>query len=158
MNGKVLACFSAVNSTLNLYHLPIPPSSNNQYILVRRGKKTYHVPSAELLVFRSNVSHYALQTRNVLNEAKKTFTEFKQFQIHCLFTFKRERLFTKQNTVKKLDVSNRLKALHDEVSRIIGIDDSQFFEISATKRPLEPFEGAEECVKVTLFPLYPADY
>lgn len=47
--------------------------------------------------------------------------------------FKKERLFTKDGRIKKLDISNRIKSCEDCLCNSIGIDDSQIFRVVAEK-------------------------
>lgn len=54
-------------------------------------------------------------------------------EARAFFFFKKERLFTLKNKPKKLDVSNRIKAIHDSLCKLLEIDDSLFFKVTAEK-------------------------
>jgi Holliday junction resolvase RusA-like endonuclease len=111
--------------------IPMPPTSNKMYSMWRRGSKTYHVPSPELKAFQGKMLSYPIAQEKIdwLQTLKGPLS------IECFFFFKRERLYTKKEAIKKLDVSNRIKALHDCLCRRLGIDDSLFFEVYAVKMP-----------------------
>jgi Holliday junction resolvase RusA-like endonuclease len=111
--------------------IPMPPTSNKMYAMWRRGSKTYHVPSPELKAFQRKMESYVITEDKIdLVRAMKG-----PLSIECFFFFRRERLYTKKDTIKKLDVSNRIKALHDCLCKRLGIDDSLFFEVYAMKMP-----------------------
>jgi len=116
--------------------LPMPPTSNHQYISITRRGRTYRVASEELRTFKELMSMYP----NIFPDFKVKFhivqdwaARKRPLEIRCTFYFKRERLFTKDNRFKRLDVSNRLKASHDSLSEILEIDDSYFFKVVAIK-------------------------
>lgn len=50
----------------------------------------------------------------------------KMLRVDRYFIFHKSRLITKKNTLKKLDSSNRVKILDDQVSKLIEIDDCHF--------------------------------
>lgn len=52
----------------------------------------------------------------------------------CIFYFEKSRILSKKLLPKQLDVSNRLKALHDALAKALLIDDCHFFRISAEKQ------------------------
>jgi len=113
----------------------IPPSSNNQYVLVRRGRKTFHVPSRDLKSFQKYMEQYPAH-----HSMKETFEEVKYWKdkklllkCHSAFYFDHKRIFTKEGRAKKIDVSNHIKALHDCICKMLGIDDSLFFQVSMVK-------------------------
>lgn len=128
---------SAVTPAALFTQLPMPPSSNNQYYLARRGPKVYHIASDELKGFKASMAAYPLM-RSVIFELNKNLVrnwveQGYTLEIRSIFFFHENRLFTKKNTTKRLDCSNRIKALHDQLCNIIGIDDSLFFKVYAEK-------------------------
>lgn len=124
--------------------LPMPPSSNNQYI--QRGR--FRVPSLELREFKAEFERVAREREIAFSKAAKLIAEWGALEVHCVFYFPFEKLFTKKSTVKRLDVSNRIKAIHDCLSDAIKRDDADFFLISAEKRVTEE----EAYVDVTISP------
>jgi hypothetical protein len=136
-------------------NLPLPPSSNNQYFLVRRGPKTFHVPSDELKAFKALMDQYAAKegmpfTFNS-NLVKAWVSEPAGLSIKAVFFFHKERVMTKQNLPKRLDCSNRIKALHDNLCRIIGIDDKWFFKVEAEKAICPPSVQETTCVEISRY-------
>lgn len=133
---------------IRIQNLPMPPTSNHQYILVRRGGKTFHVASEALKQFRRDFKQrlgFNVQFTAALFELKTWGA--KAYRVECELIFTQSKLYTKKGTVKKLDTSNRLKALHDALSEALGIDDSLFFYITAEKRV-----GLGESVNVNISP------
>lgn len=134
--NKLAVCRKSL-STASFVQLPMPPSSNHMYKLFRRGRKTFHVPSKELKTFQNEMILYPRVHKLEFLSAKHTVLAWinagQGLEISCQFFFHYSRLFTKDGRVKKLDVSNRIKALHDCLCRLLGIDDSVFFRVSAEK-------------------------
>jgi Holliday junction resolvase RusA-like endonuclease len=63
-----------------------------------------------------------------------TLVRSKQFiHIDTIFYMHRSRILCKDGSPKRNDTSNRLKALHDALAQILGIDDSYFWSVSADK-------------------------
>lgn len=130
----------------------MPPSSNNQYFLARRGNKTYHVPSDELKAFKALMDQYAIKegmsfTFNT-NLVRQWISEPCGLIIKSNFFFHEKRMMTKQHLPKRLDCSNRIKALHDNLCRVIGIDDKWFFKVEAEKLICPP--GVQETTMVEI--------
>jgi Holliday junction resolvase RusA-like endonuclease len=117
--------------------LPIPPSSNHQYFLAKRGNKTYHIPSDDLKKFKKSMSIYPAINGPFFNMNKTGVRRWIEdgllLEVRVMFFFRYNRIFCKDGKPKKMDVSNRLKALHDQLSHILEIDDSWFFKIYAEK-------------------------
>lgn len=142
-------------------NLPIPPSSNNQYALVRRacrqtGKtKTYHIPSVELTQFKKQMKEYPFRdgTNFLLNKhrVREWVGKGHLLEARAYFFFKKEKLLTLKHTPKKLDVSNRIKAIHDSLCDLLGIDDCLFFKVTAEKVVCNP--NLEESSWIELLPL-----
>lgn len=142
-------------TSILLSGLPIPPSSNHQYKLFRRGGKTYHVPSKELIQYREAMEAYRYSAPNFLlaKEQMKAWMRCERiFEVNAMFFFHFKRLFTKQMTVKKFDVSNRLKSLHDCLSTLLEVDDSRFFKIGAEKAV-----GANHCHEMVVVEIFAID-
>jgi len=128
----------AISIPLVFENLPMPPSSNNQYYLARRGKKTYHVPSKELERYKRELNDYYHLNRDAIQRSQQSLKFWLShkllLQMNCRFFFERKMLYTLKGAPKKMDVSNRLKAAHDGVAKLLEIDDSLFFKIEAEKR------------------------
>lgn len=135
--SNVASDFKLTRTSAIFSKLDMPPTSNNMYFLARRGAKTFHIPSDELKKFKTSILQYKYtQPQEYLTNLKLVqswVNAGKALEVRCLFFFKRIRLLTKDNRPKKIDVSNRIKALHDSVSELMQIDDCYFFRISAEK-------------------------
>src|SRR3954468_4882489 len=99
--------------------LPMPPSSNNQYVSFQRHGKICHVPSKDLVTYRQAMeawqgknAEYCLRLRAEIGEAAQRST----LAVSARLLFHRRRLYTLEGKPKKLDASNRAKALHDELA------------------------------------------
>lgn len=84
-----------------------------------------------------------------LVEIKKILTSWlytSHFITIAQVTFlKRSRILTQKNTVKMFDTSNRIKALHDELAKLISVDDSHFQMSMCIKHPC-PLDLPEQVV------------
>lgn len=113
----------------------MPPSSNGAYRpFVSKGKMRF-ASTADWASFKRDFTVYRLLNAAAFKVAEGVIAKVTPLTlgIHCDFYFPHEKLFTKDGRLKKLDVSNRLKALHDCVAEALGVDDCVFTEISATK-------------------------
>lgn len=120
-------------STVTFKGVPLPPSSNNQYRSFLQGGKIRHVSSQELKLFKQAMDFYFLQNVNLVKFSREAFGGY-PLHFHVDFGFERSRIISKKGTFKRMDVSNRLKAIHDTFAGALLIDDSMFVEISAKKR------------------------
>ena len=113
-------------------NVPLPPSSNGQYRSGLVRGKIRHFASQELRNFKVAMQAYFLEHMNNVKIARELLSGY-PLSIHAAFGFERSRLLTKKGSFKRLDVSNRLKALHDEFAKALLIDDCCFVRISAMK-------------------------
>lgn len=107
---------------LLLKRFPLPPSSNQLYASVN-GR---FIKSTEGRKYDAAVDKYAIREYKILDQFKEMIKETDVFNVDMYFVFSRDRLITKKETIKKLDATNRLKASHDGLSKIIGVDDCRF--------------------------------
>lgn len=123
--------------SIRFFNLPMPPSSNHQYSLFRRGSKTLHIPSKALKEYKQAMSSYPLLHSNSCLIARALMRRWLDnrlpLEFHSVFYFSHQKLFTKDNQVKRLDVSNRIKALHDCMGEMLQVDDSMIFRLTAEK-------------------------
>lgn len=138
--------------SVTLYGAPLPPSSNNQYASFVRGGRLVHVPSKDLVAYKRTFAGWARLNRPGIQCAIELLGDG-GVEVEAFFAFERTRLYTKKDAFKKLDVSNRLKALHDGLSEALGIDDCRFFSVTAEKYFVE--DATQEQVIVRLSPFAP---
>lgn len=112
------------------------------------------VATKELKAYREDVLAWAWKNKPILTEFfKLRDNEWKHaqcFSVDSYFVFKRERIWSQKNEPKRLDASNRLKAFHDSLSSVLGIDDKYFFG-----GRFEKITGENECVIVFISVITP---
>lgn len=110
---------------------PLPPSSNKLYsafkgrLVKSKGGREYDV---KVDVFKIV---YKRKLEAVKNEISKLNTN--ALKVSCIFVFHKNRIIGQKGQVKKLDVTNRVKQVHDNLAKIIEIDDCHFFETPIKK-------------------------
>lgn len=114
---------------LILKKIPIPPTSNNLYSSVR-GRL---IKSIEGRKYEAALKLYSLRNFKLIEKIKEQLKPNDTLRVECYFIFHKNRIISKKGEYKKLDATNRIKALHDALSEMIGIDDKQFISISADK-------------------------
>lgn len=126
--------------------VPMPPTSNKAYKSFVHGGRIRHVCHPDLVRFKGDFNAYSLLNRATFNLAREALAGAKlpSLGIYCDFYFEHSKLYTKDGRLKRLDVSNRLKALHDCLADSLGIDDCLFTRISASK------QVGGNCVTVTV--------
>lgn len=147
-NGEVI-------DTILLNNLPIPPTSNHQYKLVNVRGKVRHAPSQSLVSYRKSMDQYALQYRSQLNAARVKLGTWQNnlLEIRAVFFFHAKTIFNQQGLPKRLDTSNRLKALHDSLAGLLDVDDCWFFRVYAEKAYAH--ESLAELCCVEILPMGP---
>lgn len=125
--------------------LPMPPSLN-QAKTIASGRR-FLIKSNVLRDFETICSASLASFRvSELQQIKKRLQKYKFLTLEITFNFSHEKLFTKKNTVKKLDVTNRVKYVEDIVSKFLEIDDSKYFDVILKKRVT-----LEESVSVKIY-------
>lgn len=114
---------------LLLKRFPLPPSSNQLYASVN-GRL---IKSTEGRKYDSLIDGYKLREFRILEQFKETVKPTDLFNVDMHFIFMRDRLISKKDTIKRLDSTNRLKAAHDGLSKILDIDDCRFVTGSFSK-------------------------
>jgi Holliday junction resolvase RusA-like endonuclease len=116
----------------------MPVSSNSQYkSFMSSNGKIRHAASEGLRKFKSDMNAYWWRHQTELSQYREIFKNWVAnrlyLDVHCLFLFEESKVFTKDGRPKKMDTSNRLKAIHDCLADYLQIDDCYFFRISAEK-------------------------
>lgn len=122
--------------TIRLVGLPIPPSENNMYVTSFKTRRRF--PSNELKHFKLLMLNYASFNNFPLKYAREEVLDILSnpdmgLYVRLFFYFKHDRIYTKKGEFKKMDVSNRIKAIADSVSDILGIDDKVFLAVTCRK-------------------------
>jgi Holliday junction resolvase RusA-like endonuclease len=131
-----------------LHGMPMPPSSNNAYPTVRVKGFMRRVKSGEMKAYEAAVTMWVrcnLALESELRLARSLVQHLLPgyaLRVECTFHFPHEKLYCKSGKLKKMDVSNRLKAAHDTLATQLGIDDSHFIEGSYERIPIETGQTA----------------
>ena len=147
MSDQSLPQRKAPPEIANLTGFPLPPSANGLYKSVGRRR----AKSSDYLAFeRSAIAWMRWHTIEIDEARELTLLTGPNRYIHidCVFYMLRERIICKSGLPKKNDTSNRLKALHDALSQILGIDDCYFFSGSFDKVAVD--DPSEVGVDVTM--------
>ncbi len=107
---------------LILKRFPMPPTSN-RLLMPCRGRL---IKSVEYRAYEQKVVSFHMRNITNLAEIEHAFKGNKFLRIDTLFVFAQKRLISKKNEVKSLDASNRIKIVHDVISKLIHIDDKYF--------------------------------
>lgn len=115
--------------------MPFPPTTNNLFKnFVRNGKmlrvttddyKEYKKEFAEVISDKK----YEKSINKVQSYVEQNYT----LKLSLTFYFNRKQVFCKDGSLKKNDVTNRIKAIEDCLCDALGIDDKQFFFVSCAK-------------------------
>jgi len=128
--------------TLRLF--PVAPTTNNLYVSV--GKR--RVPSKQLKIYKQLVHTWYLQNLREVNEAALYLKGKGPLTLDLIWRGPRLRFYTKDDRVRRLDASNRIKACEDSLCQLLSIDDSVFFRCSIEKRVIE--DRHEESIDVLI--------
>jgi Holliday junction resolvase RusA-like endonuclease len=122
---------------MRLQGIPIPPSVNAAYATNWKTKRRYKSP--DLQAWESDFRAWALLNRGYILGVRKmldTPVDNAALSIDLMFFFSWNRVITKDGRPKILDLDNRLKAVLDAISKVLGVNDSIFFRIRAEKYPV----------------------
>lgn len=140
---------------------PLSPSVNKLLGNNRgRGKKGRY-KTKEYKAFEDQVLIWSLANKRLIkiySEKIHSWIESGYYlKVDCEFRFKKHRIWTKDNKPQQLDSSNYIKALHDQLSGVIHVDDRYFWRGTFDKYPAE---RGKECTRITIakyFPSLPRD-
>lgn len=116
-------------------NMPMSPSLNHAYKTVGNRR----IKSQELCSYQAEMMRWGLTRIKELRKIRALIelSENKKLRLELIFFFPQEKLYTKSGNVKKLDVSNRIKAIEDAFFKLIDIDDRFVFQVVAEKRQAE---------------------
>jgi len=113
--------------TIELSGLPFPPSVNALY-----AGKTRRYKSDKAKDYDKAFDIWLFKNRGAVRSAESLVRELEHNQDIFLeltldYVIPRKDLYTKKGTVKRIDVTNRIKSLLDKLAEAITIDDNRFF-------------------------------
>lgn len=123
-----------IDFCIHFEDLPLSPSENKIY---RNVFKVGRVKSRDFKDYESQFECWTLKNRERLKQAQSQLTPHLHLSLQLDFYFISQSLYTQKGTIKRMDVTNRLKILIDLLSKALQIDDSQFFRVECSKRMAE---------------------
>lgn len=123
-------------------NIPMPPSSNHQYFataFMKDGRPFGKIaPSRELKTYVADFAAWAKREEVLLAKARKFIREEillkdKMLKVDTYACFPGTSLWTLKSQAKKMDGTNRIKALHDCLAEVLQVDDSWFWQGSFEK-------------------------
>ena len=140
--------------------IPMPPSVNAIYKSIVVGKKLIRCKSKVYYEYDKIIKDWTHENfddlKSVKDQIKTLINTGSVLSIDRYFCFHKESLFTKMDTIKRLDVTNRIKVLDDTVMRLFEIDDKYIWFGYEEKVILSPSD--DECVIVDIAPVEMFDY
>lgn len=143
-----------------LTKLPMPPSSNHQYwhqIMPGKGgggQVARPTPTGDLKKFQKAMEEWKNRNLVAAHKCRALIREWqlhgKQIRVDVLAFFNYFDLFTQQGTPKRMDVSNRMKAMHDCLAEMMEVDDSWYWSVAAHKYEIK---GTEPWCAVVFSPI-----
>lgn len=83
------------------------------------------------MAYEHLMSVYRLANKAAIDECKQNLTSMHKLDVFLYF--EPSRLFTKKGTPKRIDACNFLKALLDQIAKLLEIDDSEFWDVRVVK-------------------------
>lgn len=121
-------------SGIKIFNLPLPPSENKMY---PSGKSGMRFKSKELREFQASIETIRKNLLFDFGIAARTVDRWlakrNMLSLDVMFYFKKSRLISKEGKTKRLDTTNRLKAICDSVSQALVFDDCNFWQIKCSK-------------------------
>jgi len=140
---------------ISIDDFPLPPSANDLNIN-RSGGGRGRYNSTKYLSFKSDVRSWWLHNNQYVHIYRKRVKEWVDngwyLRVDCVFRFKSQRLWTQEGKPKALDSSNYLKACHDELAKVLDVDDKFFWNGTFDKLPAR---GGKECTEITINRYFP---
>lgn len=125
--------------------VPFPPTVNQLY-----AGKSIRYKSDKAKAYDTEVDLWYLKNIKTVKAIRTKLRPYK-FADHTFLSFKLdflvpyETLYSKQGKLKKIDVSNRVKALLDKLSELFDVDDNRFF-----LKNVEFCIGNTKCVNIEI--------
>lgn len=134
-----------------LLSTPMAPTVN-EYLTVARGRM---IKTSKFRLFEQRAIRQIkqeLELPKYINQLKE-WTKSQVLRVDCYFIFNPEKVFTKtkkaKSWVQRIDVHNRLKPLHDVISKSTEVDDSFYFEGDCVKATSDPNQEPYVLIKIS---------
>lgn len=103
--------------------IPMPMTDNHR--LMPFGNRL--VKSSAYRIYEEKMKVFKIVHHKLLSEITEAMNNC-NVRVDTKICFNHNRVFTKKNSIKKIDHVNRLKICFDIISKLIEIDDSRFVE------------------------------
>jgi len=128
------------------------PQSNNMYVSVYRQGKSKRVSSPGLIKFKKYCERWHLINRKTIGKASEFFKarieEGHKIHFNREFLFNTKSLYRLDGNPKRMDLTNRIKAIDDAVCNMLDIDDKFIWQ--GKERKVEIKNGLPECIIITI--------
>jgi len=114
---------------------PMPPSANVLYANSPQGGR---FKTAKYKQYETQAQIWIYKNGHQLITAQEQIKSLKHGEVLSVerdFYFRSDRIISSKGTPLKNDTSNRIKALDDILSKMLGIDDSYFWDGKFKKNP-----------------------
>lgn len=123
---------------IQIKDLPIPPSANALYSSFVRGSKIFKCKSKLYVEYEKKIRIYGTNHQALLMSAHKQIELWLKnpqvvLNIDQVFYQTKTDCLTLDGRIKKNDVFNLIKALHDQVGFLLFVDDRFFFSGNVVK-------------------------
>ena len=123
-----------MNIPFEIRGYPMPPSNNELY--ANNARTGGRMKSMKYKAYEEEVKYWTYKNGYQLQSARMIIQKMlpnEVFHVERFFYHKSWRIITKAGKPVKNDTSNRIKALDDTLSQLLGIDDSYFWSGTYTK-------------------------
>ena len=127
---------------LQIENLPIPPTINSAYVNLNRSGFKGRCKSSKYILF-----DLAFR-RSIFGTKRPQIPVDAKIELHLEFCFQSKNLYTKDNRIKRNDVSNRIKIIEDSLAAYFGFNDCQVFKVIAEKKSIP--DNLPECCNATI--------
>lgn len=121
-----------------LADMPMPPSSNSQYMIrtmfdkVTKKPRGWLAPTLALEEFEDKFEAWRKENLVLVEKARQfilneCLMKGKMVRADWYFCFPSTKLWTQDGRPKKLDTKNRIKAIQDAMADAVRVDDSHFW-------------------------------
>ncbi len=122
---------------------PLPPSSNSLYRNIKNGRagQLGRAKTEKYKLYCDDVAMWAIVHGKTLKRTRSEVNDLllihKTLQIDATFCIAESRCYSKDGKIKKIDTFNHIKALHDQLSEVLWVDDRFFWDGNVRRQPCD---------------------
>ncbi len=133
----------------DLMYMPWPPTVNRMYITLRNGRR---VSSKLHSDYKLEMTRYgSLVEQNSRERVQGAIAKKQKLMLLLKFNMPFTMLYTKKGETKRIDCSNRIKAVEDSLCKILDIDDRHFWLILAQKQLTQKGNAAHCDARILIY-------